>query len=154
MLLFSQAAELSYLSLRKKGRRGNTERESGASMCMYYNSVLWELAYLQLSGWISYRHPLELCWRRQSRFCATWALAAHQEDAAASVMLRLVQAAAQYLFWVQGSVYRDPLRTLEAGASQGTLLPAVLCSVVGQCPCPAAGGEQCQRALPSHLHAG
>lgn len=72
------------------------------------------------------------------------ALAVPPGDAGAGVMLH----PAQCLFWVQGSVRRDPLWTQAAGNSQGTLLPAV-CAVPGQRRCPAAGGERCQRALPS-----
>lgn len=71
-----------------------------------------------------------------------------QHEVEANAMLPSVQAAAPCLF----SVYRDPLGTPGAGDSQGTRLPAALRSVLGQRPCPAAGGEQRQRDLPFHSH--
>lgn len=51
-------------------------------------------------------------------------------------------------------MYRDPPPTLGAGDSQGTLLPAVLRSLLGQRPCPAARGSSAsQPFLPAGVQA-
>ncbi|KAI1241023.1 hypothetical protein IHE44_0009481 [Lamprotornis superbus] len=64
-----------------------------------WGSVLcsqWELEYLRFSGWVSYRWPLELCWSRQSGFCATrHSLCSRVMQ---GVMLHPVQAKAPCLF--------------------------------------------------------
>lgn len=124
---------------------GTEKGRAGSQLACVYSSVLWELEYLQFSGWISSRCPLELCWSSQSSFCATRPHGAGGRcrarcDASPSASCSPVSI-------VCTVTLGEPW---EQGTAKGQGCP-LCCAVLGQRGCPAAGRERCQRfqrALP------